>query len=188
MRTLLATETKPIGQLLLERGLVSEEDLKNALTLQQERRDKLGRILVDLGYVAERDVLAVVSDQLKIPLFGGEYPAVPIEADRLPFRFLRAFNVIPVHLENNVLTLVMADPLDVEAQNTIRLRTEFGQEIYLGAEADIQQQLERLYGAEVENSSEKLIETLGEFSGDNENIEHLRDLASEAPVIRLVNR
>src|SRR5246127_1558071 len=155
MKTLLATETKQLGQLLKERGLVSEEDLKNALTLQQERRDKLGRILIDLGYIAERDVLAVVSDQLKIPLFNGEYPAVPVEADRLPFRFLRAFNVIPVHLENNVLTLVMADPLDAETQNTIRLRTGLGQHVFLAAEGEIQMQLERLYGGEEENSSEK---------------------------------
>src|SRR5438105_11212236 len=114
--TLLATETKPLGQLLRERSLISEDDLKNGLTLQQERRDKLGRILVDLGYVAERDVLAVLSDQLKVAIFRGEYPAVPIEADRLPFRFLRTFSIIPAHLENNVLTIVMADPLDVETQ------------------------------------------------------------------------
>src|SRR5438128_75934 len=158
MKTLLATETKPLGQLLRERGLVSEEDLKNALTLQEERRDKLGRILIDLGYIAERDVLAVVSDQLKVPMFGGEYPAVPIEADRLPFRFLRAFNVIPVHFENNVLTLVMADPVDLETQNTIRLRTGFSQNIFMAAEGEIQMQLERLYGGEEENSNEKLIE------------------------------
>src|SRR6266699_3559908 len=125
MKTLLATETKPFGQLLRERGLISEDDLKNALPLQQERRDKLGRILIDLGYIAERDVLAVLSDQLKIPIFSGEYPAVPIEADRLPFRFLRAFNVIPVHLENGVLRIVVADPLDLETQNSIRLRTGF---------------------------------------------------------------
>src|SRR3954452_20028467 len=144
MESLLATETKQLGQLLRDRGLVSEEDLKNALTLQQERRDKLGRILIDLGYVAERDVLATLSDQLKIPLFGGEYPAVPIEADRLPFRFLRAFNVVPVHLENNVLTLVMADPLDFETQNTIRLRTSFAQKIFLAPEGEIHGQLDRL--------------------------------------------
>jgi general secretion pathway protein E len=187
MKTLLATETKPLGQLLRERGFISEDDLKNALALQQERRDKVGRILIDLGYIAERDVLAVLSDQLKIPIFSGEYPAVPIEADRLPFRFLRAFNAIPVHLENNVLTLVMADPLDVETQNTIRLRTGFSLRIFLAAEADVQLQLERLYGGEADNSSEKLIETMGDFAADDENIEHLRDLASEAPVIRLVN-
>ena len=155
--------------------------------LQQERTDKIGRILIDLGYVAERDILAVVSDQLKIPIFDGEYPAVPIEADRLPFRFLRAFNVIPVHLENGVLRIVMADPLDLETQNSIRLRTGFALQVFLGVEAEIQAQLERLHGGDDENSTEKLIETLGDFGADDENIEHLRDLASEAPVIRLVN-
>ena len=187
MKILLASETKPLGQLLRERGLISEEDLKNALVLQQERTDKIGRILIDLGYVAERDILAVVSDQLKIPIFDGEYPAVPIEADRLPFRFLRAFNVIPVHLENGVLRIVMADPLDLETQNSIRLRTGFALQVFLGVEAEIQAQLERLHGGDDENSSQKLIETLGDFGADDENIEHLRDLASEAPVIRLVN-
>src|SRR2546430_227854 len=187
MKILLASETKPLGQLLRERGLISEEDLKNALVLQQERTDKIGRILIDLGYVAERDILAVVSDQLKIPIFDGEYPAVPIEADRLPFRFLRAFNVIPVHLENGVLRIVMADPLDLETQNSIRLRTGFALQVFLGVEAEIQAQLERFHGGDDENSSEKLIETLGDFGADDENIEHLRDLASEAPVIRLVN-
>ena len=186
MKLSLASETKPLGQLLRERGLISEDDLENALALQQEKPDKLGRILIDLGYVAERDVLATISDQLKVPVFGAEYPAVPIEPDRLPFRFLRTFNVIPVHLENNILTLVLADPLDLETQNSIRLRTGFALQIFLASEAEIQAQLERLYGGE-ENTTEKLIETLGDFGADDENIEHLRDLASEAPVIRLVN-
>ena len=186
MKLSLASETKPLGQLLRERGLISEDDLKNALALQQEKPDKLGRILIDLGYVAERDILATISDQLKVPVFGAEYPAVPIEPDRLPFRFLRTFNVIPVHLENNILTLVLADPLDLETQNSIRLRTGFALQIFLASEAEIQAQLDRLYGGE-ENTTEKLIETLGDFGADDENIEHLRDLASEAPVIRLVN-
>jgi general secretion pathway protein E len=186
MKSLLATETRPLGQLLIERGLLSEGDLKSALTLQQERRDKLGRILIDMGYVAERDVLNVISEQLHVPLFSGEYPAVPVEAGSLPFRFLRAFNSIPVHVEERVLSLVMADPLDMESQNAIRLRTGLELRIFMASESDIQGQLDRLYGDE-ENSSEKLIETLGDLSADDENIEHLRDLASEVPVIRMVN-
>src|SRR5437867_1516872 len=187
MKTLLATETKPLGQLLRERGLISEEDLKNALALQQERRDKLGRILVDLGYVAERDVLNVLSAQLKVPIFDGEYPAVPVEPASLPFRFLRAFHAVPVHVEDNVLSLVMADPLDIETQNTIRLRSGLALRVFMASESEIQEQLNRLYGDE-ENSGEKLIETLGDtFADDDENIEHLRDLASEVPVIRMVN-
>jgi general secretion pathway protein E len=183
----IETETKPLGQLLVERGLISEEDLKNALALQQERRDKLGRILIDLGYVAEREVLNVLSEQLKVPLFTGEYPAVPIETAGLPYRFLRAFYTIPVHIEDNILSLVMADPLDVETQNTVRLRTGMNLKIFMALEAEIQDQLDRMYGEEG-GTSEKLIETLGDaFGADDENIEHLRDLASEVPVIRLVN-
>lgn len=187
MNALLATETKPLGQRLRDRGLISEEDLKNALALQQERKDKLGRILIDLGYVAERDVLSVLSEQLKTPLFTGDYPAVPIESAKLPYRFLRAFHTIPVHLESDVLSIVMADPLDLETQSALRLRTGFGLRVYLGTESEILNQLEKLYGGE-ESTNEKLIETVGDaFGGDDENIEHLRDLASEVPVIRMVN-
>jgi general secretion pathway protein E len=186
MKVLLARETRPIGRLLQDRGIISEEDLNNALALQKERPEKLGRILIDLGYVAERDVLSVLSEQLRVPLFSGEYPAVPIEVTRLPLRFLRNFHTIPVHLEDNVLSIVMSDPLDMETRSAISLRTAFDVKVFLATESEITEQLDKLYGVE-ENSTEKLIETLGDTFGDDENIEHLRDLASEVPVIRMVN-
>jgi len=183
----VAAEVKLVGQLLCGRGLISEEDLNNALSLQKERKDKVGRILMDLGYVSERDLLAVLSEQLKVPIFDGEYPAVPVEAARLPNRFLRAVHVLPVHTESGTLSIVMADPLDLETQTAIRLRTGLSLRVYIAAESDISEQLEKLYGGE-ENGNEKLIEALGDaFGGDDDNIEHLRDLASEAPVIRMVN-
>src|SRR4051812_13195468 len=107
MSTLVVADTKPLGQLLRDRGLISEEDLKNALALQNERRDKIGRILIDLGYVAEREVLQVLSEQIKVSLFTAEYPAVPVEAAKLPHRFLKTFSTLPVHLEEKVLSVVM---------------------------------------------------------------------------------
>src|SRR5262249_24349520 len=107
MKAILSeTRVKPIGQMLRERGLVSEEDLTNALALQRERRDKLGKILIDLGYVAERDILLVLSQQLQTPVYDGEYPAVPIATDKLPYRFLKSFHLIPIHFEENVLSVV----------------------------------------------------------------------------------
>jgi len=137
MKTFLGAEIKPLGELLHDRGLVSDEDLKNALALQHERREKIGRILIDLGYVAERDVVSVLSDQLKVPLFTGEYPAVPIETAGLPYRFLRAFRILPARIENNVLTLVMPDPLDTEPQSAVRLRTGHDIRVFLAAESQI---------------------------------------------------
>jgi len=187
MKSLLGIEIRPLGELLRDRGLISEEDLKNALALQQERREKLGRILIDLGYVAERDVVAILSEQLRMPIFSGEYPAVPVEPAALPYRFLRSFRILPVHLEDNVLSLAMADPLDTETQSAVRLRTGYEIRVFRAPESQIAEELERLYGGE-ESSEGKLIETLGEgFATDDENIEHLRDLASEVPVIRMVN-
>src|SRR5207247_10151106 len=110
MKLSLASETKPLGQLLRERGLISEDDLENALALQQEKPDKLGRILIDLGYVAESDVLATISDQLKVPVFGAEYPAVPIDPDRLPCRFLRTFTVLAFPPQSKLRTPAASDP------------------------------------------------------------------------------
>jgi len=186
MKELLATAVRPLGGLLQDRGLLSEEDLQSALALQRERRDKLGRILVDLGYVAERDVVRVLSEQLKTPLYEGEYPAVPIETAKLPYRFLRASRVLPVHLENGVLSVVTADPLDTDTQMALELRTGLRLRLFMATESEIVVELEKLYGGGDE-SSEGSIEALADLGGDDENIEHLRDLASEVPVIRMVN-
>ena len=175
---------KPLGQYLIDRDLIKQEDLDNALSLQKERPSKLGRILTDLGYVAEREVLSALAEQLQVPIFSGDYPAVPIQAEKLPYDFLKASSVVPVHVEGDVLSIVMADPLDMETQSTIRLRTGFELKVFLAFESDISEQIELLYGDE--SSGEKLIETLGDVFSE-ESIEHLRDLASEAPVIRMVN-
>ena len=58
----------PIGQILITRGLIGNEDLERALELQRERGDKLGKILVDMGYLAHRDLLAALSEQLGLPI------------------------------------------------------------------------------------------------------------------------
>ena len=184
MKALLAFDHKLLGELLQERELISDEDLNNALSLQTERPDRIGKILTDLGFVSERDVLSVLSGQIDVPLFSGEYPAVPIEAEKLPYRFLRGFKVLPVHLEDDVLALVMEDPLDSKTLATIRLRTGYDLRVNLASESDVIAQLDRLYGEE--GGDEKLIETFGDALSDDD-VGQLRDLASEVPVIRMVN-
>ncbi len=183
MKGLLSTDRKLFGEVLREKGLVSEEDLSNALALQKESGDRIGKILSDLGFVSERDVLAALSEHMGVAIFSGDYPAVPIEADRLSYRFLRAATALPVHLEGDVLSLAMADPLDTETRSAIGQRTGYRLDIYMASDANIVDQLDRLYG---EDDSDRLIETLGEAIGDDD-IEQLRDLASEVPVIRMVN-
>ena len=109
-----------LGEILIERRLITQEDLDRALELQRERGDKLGKILVDLGFVAQRDVLAALSEQLQVPLLAIEGPpAVSPETETLSPRFLRQFRCLPVALHDHTVTLAMADPLDFETRSTV---------------------------------------------------------------------
>lgn len=178
---------KLIGQILVERNLLTPQELQNGLALQRERKEKIGRILLDLGYLAERDLMAALSDQHGAPfLAAAEFPAVPLELDKLSYKFLRQFKVLPLDLEGNTLTVAMVDPSDTETLDSIRLFTGYETRLRLGNESDICDALDRLYGT----SGAAIDETAklaGEYAEATEDIEHLRDMASEVPVIRLVN-
>ena len=171
-----------LGEILLERGKIEAEDIERALELQLERGDKLGKILVDMGTVAHRDVLAALSDQLDVPLVAvdGVPPAAP-EIEGLSQRFLRQCRAIPIALADGILTIAMADPLDFETIAAVRAFSGLQVRTALAAEQEILDAIDRNYG---ETEQRTYAEGDDEQAG---NLEHLRDMASEAPVIRLVN-
>src|SRR5690348_13342533 len=113
-----------LGEILMERRLITKEDLDRALELQRERAvnqsDKLGKILVDLGFVSARDVLQALATQLELPLLVIEGPpAVSPETESLSPKFLRQFRCYPAALHDHTVTLAMADPLDFETRSTV---------------------------------------------------------------------
>jgi len=183
---------KLIGQVFLEQSLIDKEELKTALNLQTESGEKIGKLLVDLGYVSEKDCLAIVSEHLDIPaLSAADYPEVPVLENVFTFRFMKQCKFVPVAIENDTLTLAMTDPLDTTTLDTIRQATRYELKTFLGAETEIIDTLEKLYGSSsstlgriIEGINEENIESLPD---EIEDIEQLKDLASEAPVIRLVN-
>jgi general secretion pathway protein E len=173
-----------LGEILVERGKIAPDELERALELQRERGDKLGKIVVDMGLIAHRDVLAALSDQLGVPLVtvDGAPPEAP-EIEGLSHRFLRQSRAYPVALADSRLTVAMADPLDFETVAALRAFSGLEIQTVLASEQEILDAIDRHYG-EAER------ETVG-GEGDDEqataDLEHLRDMASEAPVIRLVN-
>jgi general secretion pathway protein E len=173
-----------LGEILIGRRLITEEDLARALELQKERSgEKLGKILVDLGFVALRDVLGALSEQLQVPLLAldGPPPVSP-EIETLSPRFLRQFRCLPVALRENIVTLAMADPLDFETRTTVASCTGLVVEVGIAGEQEILDAVDRYYGQSAKGDTEAVMQT-----ADTEDLEQLRDMASEAPVIRLVN-
>jgi len=173
-----------LGEILIERKLITAEDLERALELQKERGDKIGKTLVDMGFVAMRDVLSALAEQLDIPLVTIDGPpVVSPETETLSPRFLRQFRCMPVGREDHTITLAMADPMDVETIATVRNCTGLKVNSALAAEQEILDAIDRYYGESAR--AEQDLE--GDAAEMSEDLEHLRDMASEAPVIRLVN-
>ncbi|MBV6431023.1 MAG: Type II secretion system protein E [Bryobacteraceae bacterium] len=172
-----------LGEMLLSRKLISAEELDRALEIQRERGEKIGKILVDLGFLATRDMLGCLSEQLGVPLaaIDGPPPAVP-ETETLAPRFLRQCKAIPLGMSDSSLRLAMADPLDVETIRAVESVTGLRVQPALANEQEIIDAIDKYLGerARTEGEAEPV-------AASEEDLEHLRDMASEAPVIRLVN-
>ncbi len=174
-----------LGEILIGRKLITEEDLERALELQKERGDKIGKTLVDMGFIAMRDVLAALSEQLEVPLVSIDAPpVVSPETETLSPRFLRQFRCLPISRDDHGITLAMADPLDVETIAAVRKCTGLKISTVLAPEQEIVDAIDKYYGESAARSEAEFEFQAGEMS---EDLEHLRDMASEAPVIRLVN-
>jgi general secretion pathway protein E len=174
-----------LGEILIQRKLITEEDLERALELQKERGDKIGKTLVDMGFIAMRDVLAALSEQLEVVLVSIDSPPyVSAETEALSPRFLRQFRCLPMSREDHTITLAMADPLDVETIAAVRHCTGLKISTVLAPEQEIIDAIDKYYGESAARAEADFEFQAGEMS---EDLEHLRDMASEAPVIRLVN-
>jgi general secretion pathway protein E len=174
-----------LGEILIQRKLITADDLERALELQKERGDKIGKTLVDMGFIAMRDVLAALSEQLQVPLVSIDAPpVVSPETETLSPRFLRQFRCLPLSREDHTMTLAMADPLDVETIAAVRHCTGLKIATVLAPEQEIIDAIDKYYGESAARSEADFEFQAGELS---EDLEHLRDMASEAPVIRLVN-
>jgi len=119
-----------------------------------------------------------------------DFPKEPALYENLSVQFMKESKFIPGPMENNTLTVIMADPYDYYAIDAIRLATKKKIQVLFGQEAKILEAIERSYGAGG-SSMEKIIEDMDSIpdlqAEGEENVDQLRDMASEGPVIRLVN-
>ncbi|HEX3875613.1 MAG TPA: type II secretion system ATPase GspE [Bryobacteraceae bacterium] len=180
----VSREYRRLGEILIAAKKIEEDELDRALELQLERGDKLGKILVDMGLIAQRDVLAALSAQMEVPLVtvDGPPPSAP-EIEGLSHRFLRQCRAYPIGLAESTLTVAMADPMDFETIAALRAFSGFHISVALAPEQEVLDAIEKYYGETERESLGALLDD-GEANAD---LEHLRDMASEAPVIRLVN-
>lgn len=175
-----------LGELLVSRNRISARDVERALAAQGEMGGYLGQVLVKLGLVSEQDLGQALSDQLAIPLVpAAAYPEELLLMEGLSREFLYNNLVVPLSLQGDVCHFAAATPQDPFVAKALSLATGREVVLALGLESDIGATLQAYEAGAEEEADEELG---AELAGGDEFVEHLRDLASEAPVIRLVNQ
>jgi general secretion pathway protein E len=181
---------KRLGEILIERGKLDQANLDRALRLQAESGERLGALLVTLGLCAQRDVAEALALQLALPLVDANgYPEFPILEERVSARFLREARALPVREDEAELGLAMADPTDAYTIGAFEMVTGRAVRPMVAIPTELDAALERLYGAGKSAVGQLIgdVETRPDELTFDADVQQLKDLASEAPVIRLVS-
>jgi general secretion pathway protein E len=182
-----SAESRIAGHLLAQSKLTAA-DMARARRLAEEAGDALLPLLVRLGLVSERDMALAMSEVLDLPLASAsDFPAEPVREDLLTLRFMKDARVLVLDENPERLQVALANPVDDFTLAAIRLAAGRSVEAVVALPSEIESAIERLYEKVEEAPETGESETdFGDF--DEEDIEHLKDLASEAPVIRMVNQ
>ncbi len=180
-----------LEETILASGKVSQDDLRKVRRFSVERGERLERVLVDLGFISEDDLL---------PLMGNYYGVETMEADDIPgsppaiesisVEYMRASRILPVRVEDGVVSLAMADPGDSTVIQSVGQVTGMRVAPVLVRARDLLVRFDAIFGVIEGAEDTGDLEGAGlEFLDDSEeDVQQLRDMASEAPVIRLVNQ
>ncbi len=116
-----SSERKKLGEILVQAGLITQEQLAGALERQTETRRLLGPILIEMGLVTEQDIMRALADQLSIPSVDLSKSDIPVEvAALLPEEFCRQHHVVPILVEGDTVTVGVGDPTNVFAMDLTR--------------------------------------------------------------------
>ena len=186
---LQAIGSPAIEAVLASRGLLSGAALERARRLAAESGERIDRIAAKLGLVSERHLAAAYSELIGSPvLIPTDFPSEAVAIERIGVAFLKHARVIPLAESEAALVLAMADPLDRQTARALEFALDKPVHPRVAVPADIEAAFERLYG-EGRSAIDRIYEAAGDREDEDRDadLERLKDLASEAPVIRLVD-
>ncbi|MFA5164720.1 MAG: hypothetical protein WC481_04080 [Candidatus Omnitrophota bacterium] len=138
--------TKTIGQLLLEKGVIKQAQLDEALKVQKEKGGLLGQILAGLGYVTEEQIAQAITVQYGFPYLPlSNYDMDEAAIKMVPENVARQYCLIPIDKIGNTVTIAMADPLNTQAIEDIELVTNCSIQIFVSTATDIKQCVDKFY-------------------------------------------
>ncbi|MBI1797098.1 MAG: Flp pilus assembly complex ATPase component TadA [Candidatus Eisenbacteria bacterium] len=185
--------TRRFGELLLEQGRLTPEQLEHALRSRSDARERLGQTLVRLGLLEERDVCALLAQQFGLPVADADkLSQADLGAVRLiPEHLARQAGLLALHRNGETMDVAMGDPLDVVSLDHLRALTGCTVKVWVARPSDVREAVDEYYqqiraSAKVGEILDKLDLTAGD-EGEEIDLATLRQQVEDAPVVRLVN-
>ena len=138
--------SKPLGELLLDRGVINQSQMDQGLALQREKGGLIGEILVELGFVKEDDIAQALTAQYGFPYLPlGNYDVDKDITNIIPGRVARQYLLVPIDKIGNNLTLAMSNPLNVQAIEDVELLSGCSVQTFVSTSSDIKKAIEKYY-------------------------------------------
>jgi general secretion pathway protein E len=179
-----------LGDLLIDRGVIDRRSLTRAERVAAETGGRLDRVLTQLGIVTDRDLAQTMAELFRAPLARPvDYPAAPLFVERLRPKFLRKAQTLPIAADETGCVIAVTDPFNDFTRSSIEAALGVLVSIVVAVPIEVEAALDRLYPELAEGANDPLLEQAAAHGEPaEEDAERLKDLASEAPVIRLVNQ
>ena len=187
-----------IGSILVEKKLVTPDQLAEALKAQKEKKERLGELLVSMGFISKDSLLEVLSLELSIPAVHlARYKVEPEAIAKIPKKVAEHYCLIPVSVSGSTLTVAMSDPMNVHAIDDMRRAAGMNIQPALAIDKDIKDAIEQYYGENVSQAIKDVMKDMSYESGieiqdgstgvDTGNSQDLLRLTEEEPVVKLTN-
>jgi len=188
---------RSLGKLLMEKGLITESQLKQALNEQKYTGKLLGRTLVELGFVKEEDVLKALGLQAGSEYVNLSKMKIPPEIiEKVSASIAKVYKIVPVKLSGDTLTIAVSDALNVNIPDDLRFMLGYNIKAVVAGESEIMEAIHKYYGKSGESIGELLEEiekNVPVAAAEKEEEEEvtdvviLQELASQPPVVKLLN-
>ena len=137
---------RQLGELLIERGIISQQQLEKALTVQKQDGGLIGEILVKIGFAREEDIAQALTAQYGFPYLPlGNYDIDPEIISIIPGRVARQYLLMPIDKIGDNLTVAMSNPLNIHAIEDVELLSGCNVQAFVSTTSDIKRAIEKYY-------------------------------------------
>lgn len=185
-----------LGQILKDKNLITEPQIQQALSIQKNQGGAIGKIFIDQGWVSDQEVLFALGEQFGMTAINLDEKELDTDIiKKVPYSMANIYRVIPVSFRDDVLTIAMADPMNVQVLDDLRMMLHCEVQGAVSNEEQIQRAIDKYYSDDGGGNFDELI---NEFKQEEEMVEvadtkegydldDVNRMAESAPVIKLLN-